>query len=508
MTKENILFIRERESVQSNWVNYGMGVVATIASKEFNVKLIDNVSKYVTYSTGDILGVIKTFKPAVVCFSIATVNAYSSYATISAIKELYPRLPIVAGSLHVGHKYKEGLDHKIDYIVRGEADLVIIPLLNKIIKNNFDKSDSIDIEGVAYYRNNELVNSGITPLPFNLDETSSVDYKLYDLDKYIRCDADLDLFGRVLTQRGCPFRCTFCSDEFTQTKVRYRSLDNVMIEIEDKYKMGIKTINLQDADFTMSEKRVTDFCNRMIDSGLSKKLKITCQTDSFKPFNLATLELMKKAGFTTIALGIERMVKSSQVMINKKLNNDIVIQNLKNIRQVGFNTMVNFLVGFPFETMATLEEETVIFKEIMSKYADITQVPILMPMPGTVEYDRLTSNREWYLNPMLFQDKVPLYKVIERLSVDPEEVNIYGFKKGLIKKMLKIREDFRLAGILKKSRILYMLYKYSLILAKISRMLYKLNPKLEYFLFGYLRLVLVNLQDWLTIYWYKKVNKH
>ncbi len=505
MKKGRVLFIREQGFVGSNLINYGLGVIATIASKQFEVKIIDNNSRYVIYSIKDILNTIDDFKPLAICFSIATINAYSSYQTIAAIKAKYPEMPIIAGGLHVSNVYKEVLEHKADYAVRGEADLIIIPLLESILTDR-----KCDIGGVSYYQNNKLVPGGICPLSCNLDNHSLVDYSLYDLSLFLREKVDRNILGEVLTQRGCPFNCTFCSDEFIRTKVRYRSVNNVIDELEYKNsRYGVDIITINDSDFTLSDERVISFCNEIIKRGLGDKFKFLIQSDTFKPFKKSTLKLMKSCGFNYISLGIERMDEASQKRINKKLKYDIIMQNLQNLKELDFVIQINYLIGFPFETIKLLQKENRAFKQLLDKYADTISASILMPMPGTVEYETVSQKdlRGWYLNPLLYQKYTPFYQTVKRLVFDPNIINIYSFDKKLIFEMLKTKEFFRKESIKKKGKLLYLAYIFILILANISEKVYYISPNLEHKIFGRFVKLLINYTNIMAEKWYRWTKK-
>ena len=205
--KYRVLFIREKEFTQGmELVNYGMAVVATVASREFEVKAIDNNSKYFTFSILDIIKAISEFGADVVCFSIATINALSSYATIKQVKKQFPDLPIIAGGLHVSHLYIEGINNGIDYVVRGEADLAINPLLHAIISGSNTLIETM--EGVYFSDANEgrIKGHGISPLPINIDDSSIVDCSLYDIEQYMENESDKNKISNVLLQRGCPFK--------------------------------------------------------------------------------------------------------------------------------------------------------------------------------------------------------------------------------------------------------------------------------------------------------------
>ncbi len=502
---DRILFIRERIFNPSGSINYGMAVIATMVSKKYEVKPIDNNSQYVIYSKDDILNIIKDFNPAVICFSINTLNALRSYQTIEAIKTKYNGIPIVAGGLHVSNVYKEALQYKVDFAVRGEAELVITQLIDELISGNAldETKEDLNIQGVSYYRRGELVDGGICPLPMDLDSCSFADYSLYDLENFIKIKSSKNLLP-LITQRGCPFRCTFCSDQFGRAKVRYRSIDNTIANIEYLYStFGVNTIDIGDADFILSEQRVTEFCKAIIKKGLNYKIKFSVQTNSFRLIKKDVLELMKESGFNSISFGIERLEKETQKRIKKPLKRDTIMENISDASKIGFVTQVNYLIGFNFENEKLIEQENRYFLELFDKGVDVITVNLLNPMPGTEEYESQKSTLEgWYLNPALLETYRPLYLVTKNLVFDPILINIFSFSHTLIKKMIKTKVFFRAQSIKQKSYILYLMFRVLLGISFFSEKLYRNNMQsIERIIFAKFRTVLWQMKITLALYW-------
>ncbi|HBQ50737.1 TPA: hypothetical protein DD690_02010 [Candidatus Daviesbacteria bacterium] len=495
MEKGKILFLRERGLSIKNLINYGMGVLATVVSKHHDVKIIDNNARYKTYSSEDIITTVRDYKPDIICFSIATINAFFSYNTIQIIKKYFPQIPIVAGGLHISHQYQEALERKVDYVVRGEAELVILDLIDKILTNQKTGiTHDINIKGVSYFRNGELLDNGICALPLDLDQYSIIDYNLYSLSDFVRAKSDINVLGKCLTQRGCPFKCTFCSDEFINTKIRKRSIGNILMEIEYvHFTYGVDVIDIRDADFTLSNTRIIELCQAIIERGLRGKLNFTVASDSFRVLKRSTLEMMRNCGFYFISLGIERMVRQTQEVLNKKLDRGIILENLDNLRDLGFSTCINHLVGFRFESVELLRKERSEFANLLAKYGGMISTNIFMPTPGTKEYEIIESEgiqgKKWYLNPTVFHDYKPFYQLVYNLLYDLSSVPIYPYGNVVNREIIKTKVFFIKASIRKKSRSLLMLYYGALILAKISEWMYSLSPFME-------RLFLGNVGNW------------
>ncbi|KIL99578.1 Mg-protoporphyrin IX monomethyl ester oxidative cyclase (anaerobic) [Paramagnetospirillum magnetotacticum MS-1] len=485
-----------------------MALVATAASKAFSVRAIDNNGLYRLYSHDDIAAEVEHFRPDVIGLSIITANALTSYETAEMLKRRFPDIPILAGGLHVSHQVGEALESGIDYVVRGEADLTIVPLLSALVeaRDRGMPPDFTGIAGVSHGRGEAFVDGGNATLPLNLDEHSDVDFGLYDLGDFYRHPRDSLAIGSVLTQRGCPFRCTFCSDQYLSQSVRYRSIARSVDEIEDKLdRFGVNIFNIRDADFTMHNERVVEFCNELIRRGLHNRINLTIETDSFRVIPRDTLALMKQSGFSSIGFGIERLTPEIQRRIKKNISRSRIMENLKNCRELGFVISVHCLIGFSFDTMEDIAREQALFDELADQYVDIVSASIVVACPGTSEFSAVPPERSsWYLNPSAFPSRRPLYQVVRRFQYDPRHVPIYDFPPGMMERMMDFRDHFRKKTIGKRGRPLLWAYLLMLQIARLSEALYAASPRLERATFGWTLDWLETLNAIFTKLWAKR----
>jgi len=260
-----------------------------------------------------------------------------------------------------------------------------------------------------------------------------------------------------------------------------------------------------DADFTLSERRVIEFCRAIIEKGLNDKIKFVIQTHSFSLIKKDVLRLMKKSGFNTISFGIERLNGEIQKKIGKPLKKEIIVSNISGASKVGFITQVNYLIGFNFENEKLIEQENKYFMELFDKGVDVISVSILSPMPGTEEYESQRSKLEgWYLNPVLLETFRPLYLIVKNLIYDPFLVNVYSFNHRLIRKLILTKILFRSESIKKKSYFLYLIYQLLLFASFFSEKFYRSNMKfVEQAIFGKFHALVWQTKVNLALYWAK-----
>ena len=281
------------------------------------------------------------------------------------------------------------------------------------------------------------------------------------------------------------FTCTFCSDEFLKQKVRRRSINSVVDELQNKFETyGTDVSNIVDADFTLSKKMVNEFCAAIRNKNLHKKMTFSAQSDTFRPLSRNMLQEMKDTSFTYLAIGVERIDSSSKKMICKDFNEKILLRNLSMMKDYGFVVGVNYLIGFPFESIELLQKENKNFTKIHKEFSDLTSTAILQPMPGTVEFEKMPQkNKKWYLNFSLYNEYKPFYQGIIGLSYDPYENNMFDFNNKLIKELINTKILFRRLALRRKGMLYSLAFKIGIVITSFSMMLYHISPKLEKMLF-------------------------
>ena len=496
-TQGRVLLVRDCGFPPSHQINYGLGIVATVASKKYDVKIIDNNSRYVFRSSEDIVSEIEAFKPDVVGFSIFSSNACSSYKTIALIRKKFLRLPIIAGGHHVFHECREALAHGIDYVVRGEAEMILVSLIDFIIASKDKRGGKPAIQGVSYLNGGEFVDGGVAEYVKDLDSFSIVNYSLYDLTEFIRRQEDAQILGGILAQRGCPFLCAFCSDDYMRTKIRYRSIENTIQDVKQTYETyGVTEFTINDTNFMLSRPRVDEFCRAIIDQGLSTKLTFRANTNSYTIIDPEMLQLMRKAGFSHLSFGIERMEPEAQKLIRKVMDRKTIIANMTAAKKAGFHIMVNLLLGFPFDTCEALEKEKANFKHLLDIGVDMVSVCLLLPMPGTALYiEGGEKMRGWYLNPVLMRRYQPLYQMVRGLWYDYDMVDVFSFDRKFKKQMLATRGYFRAENVRQHGIWMYWLYKVAVGFSIISEGLYRISPVWEHRLMGGVMSRMFDLQE-------------
>jgi len=263
----------------------------------------------------------------------------------------------IAGGAHPTFLPEESLNVLgCDVVVRGEGEIVLPKILRDY--QRFGKVERIYEGG--------LVDLDKIPLPAR----HLVDLKSYNPEMEGKAST-------IFTSRGCPYNCAFCA-KLTGDRVRFRSVDNVMEELEilvNDY--GYSNIIFEDDNFCLSNSRVKGICKRIIDEKLDINIRICPRADSV---NLELLKLLRKAGVSEISYGVE---SGSQTMLNhmrKGVTVDVYKRAIRDAKKVGMLVKIYLIVCFPFETDKTIEETK---RFVLETKPDKWLLQTFIPFPHT-----------------------------------------------------------------------------------------------------------------------------
>jgi len=370
--------VRSKLKVESCLPSLGLGYIAAMLEKNGkSAKILDatvqgvdlhNLGQYLNNleSVPDYIGITGTTTEVVIALEVAQI-----------CKDVLSEANIVLGGVHATVMPESILVNKnVDFVIRGEGEYSLLELVN---------GEPIDrISGLSYRKNGEIVHNSARERIKNLDQLPFPAYHLMPIDKY---HPPLGLYRRlpainIITSRGCPNMCTYCATHtIWGNRVYLRSVDNIIEEI--KYLIsdfGIKEISISDDTFTLSKKRVTEFCKRI----LNDKINLTWSCNSrVEKIDEEALKLMKKAGCHHICYGIESADEKILDNINKNIDLDKARKLLKLTKKAGITCRASFMFGNPGETEQTMRK-TLDF--VMAANPDFAVFNITTPYPGTPMY--------------------------------------------------------------------------------------------------------------------------
>jgi len=369
----------------------GLGYLASCAEKKgHTVKIVE--TNILNYKLRHIKKEIKNFNPDIVGISATTQHIREALTIAKISKKINPDCPTILGGTHPTFRSKELLEKNpyVDIIVRGEGEETFVELLE-----NIGKKDLRGVKGISFKIDGKVIENENRKLIEDIDSIPFPAYHLFSMDKYRTTLRDMGIFGEpgqrygaVLTSRGCPFNCIFCTNTLIGGKKwRGRSPENVIEEIKllkDKYKCGV--IEFLDSTFTIDKKRAIRICQLINEEGIDIKLLVQTRVDLFdEDIALA----LKKAGCVMILFGFESGVQKTLDYLNKGFKLEDSERAVKIAKAAGFHPAGFFIVGVPGETKIMVDKTIAFAKKLDLKYTGFT---LFTPYPGTKVYDFAKEN--------------------------------------------------------------------------------------------------------------------
>ncbi|TKJ41601.1 hypothetical protein CEE37_03280 [candidate division LCP-89 bacterium B3_LCP] len=337
--------------------------------------------------TEKLKGILKEFAPDLVVMNSTTPSLNFDMTMPPLIKEVLPTAKIAAFGIHVGALPEESfaLTDALDFIVRGEPELTIVDLADRLEKG----TDPSDVPGLSSRLNGTIVHAGDREFVKNIDEFPYPAWDLIDLDNYT-----LPFSGRqflmVTTARGCPYKCIYCvAQSYYGKKIRMRKVPKIVDELEylgDMY--GVKDFFFWSESFTIIKKAIKELCREILRRNLDIRWVCNSRVDNV---DRELLELMKQSGCWMISYGIESGVQDILDGIKKDVTIAEIEESIKLTRSVGFQIAGHFVLGLPGETKETLHKT---YNFACSLDLDYAQFYCASPWPGS-EFYRMAKAENW-----------------------------------------------------------------------------------------------------------------
>lgn len=280
--------------------------------------------------------------------------------------------------------------HYVDYVFKGEAEYSFLELVNAL---EAGKEPGV-IPGIHFKRGDELVVSPESPMIPDLDRLPFPAHDLFKIDRYTNLQPltdGLDPNARsftILTSRGCPYKCTFCSKPVTGDTWRARSVESVVQEWKWLVQgLGATEIGVTDDIWNLKLPRAKELCRRLVEERLNTVPWVTVHGMKVNHGDLELYQLMKAAGCKRVGFGVENgdehMLRN---VIRKGQTVDMVREAFHNAKAAGLQTMGFFIFGMPGDTEETMEKTIQLALELDPKLANFL---LAAPFPGTVMYDMI-----------------------------------------------------------------------------------------------------------------------
>jgi len=345
--------------------------------------------------------VVRDFEPQVVGITANTTQITAAWRDAELVRSLC-RAPVILGGPHPTSLPEESAAQPfVDVVVRGEGEATWLELLSvldigyRVVEDTAQYPLS-NIRGITYRDGDGSIMSSPDRAPIPVAELNEMPFPawhLFKLERYTNLQPTVDQVDGpslpILTSRGCPYRCTYCS-QIGPRRWRGRSVESVVAEWRWLVReQGAAEIGVLDDSFNINRQRVLDICQRLIEEGLNGVPWIMINGIRANIADEEVLGAMKRAGCIRVAFGVESGNQAIlDSVVDKHLTLDQVRAAFKAARAVGLETIGFFIIGLPGESEATMDDTIRFACELDPLVANFS---IATPFPGTQMYETVRA---------------------------------------------------------------------------------------------------------------------
>src|SRR5208283_2289557 len=405
---------------------------------------------------------LRTFEPALIGIYSTTFGWDRAKKAAKDFRAMFGgRVFICAGGpypIAVQEKCLSDAATSIDAIITGEGEYTTLELVGRL-----ETGKGLEgVEGIVYYDSGRIIKNPPRPLITDLDGLPFPARELLgDARRYIPPPATYKRkpVAVIMTARGCNRNCIYCFqiDKSRKSGIRYRSVDNVMKEIELCLSQGYREIKFIDDTLAADYGRAMELAAEI----KARRLKFVwfasaCVNQVDKPL----LKAFKDAGCWAILFGAESGVQKNLNTIRKGITLDQIRAAVKAAREVGLKVSTPFIFGIPGETY---DEALQTIDFALEINPDIANFHAITPFPGTYLYDNVEKFGQMSdeLSDYTYQGAA----FIPHTMTKEQIINLrriafrkfYGRPSFIIRKLLEMRTPHDFAVAFKSAKSLFWL---------------------------------------------------
>jgi len=344
----------------------------------------DDIVTYVQKINPDIVGIP-------VMFSSQSPN---SKKLAKLVKNINKDILTIVGGAHASACYQDMLaDPDINFVVVGEGELVFCELLDALE----NKKDLTLIQGLVTRYRDVLVNNFTPKAIINLDDLPLPAYHLYDLKRYFYlqnngyCARPISYGKReisIVTSRGCPHNCIFCSiHPVMGKKWRAHSPGYVVRHIQHlQSKYDVDLVHFEDDNFSLDRNRFSEILDLL---AIQEKKIMWDPPNGLRAdsLDLPILEKAKRTGCQYVVIAIESGVQRVlDEVIDKKMKLQKIIDVAKICQKINIELYAYYVIGLPGETWREVKQTLDFALKMLIKYFVYPQIATASPVFGSRLY--------------------------------------------------------------------------------------------------------------------------
>lgn len=228
------------------------------------------------------------------------------------------------------------------YVIAQDGELALVRTLDALKRER----PLAEIDNIAYRANGGYARTG-TSVESNPLADNPVDYNLFPPEQIGECVS-------IRTAKSCPFACSFCSYPQQGGAYVYENVENIEAELDRLRRIGtVTTITFLDDTFNVPKERFKQIMRMMIRNGYGFRWNSFLRGDHV---DAESVELMRESGCEGVFLGVESGSNSVLKTMNKTARPEHYLKLIPSLKDAGILTHCSLFIGFPSETMATVQE--------------------------------------------------------------------------------------------------------------------------------------------------------
>lgn len=392
------------ETGEQTYSYQNLSCAAVLREAGFNVKYLHCPTMRLDLNTT--FSKIKEEAPDAIVIMVEHIN-YNVAQAISDFAKKNNVLVIWVGPFVTALHESEIKKDCVDYILRGEWDYTVRDLLNTIQENK----DLDTIAGLTWKnKDNKIITNPRGERIKDLDKLPIPAYDLLDLSKFYESVFVRFPAATMITSRGCPFNCIYCSYPQTIYSHNYFAMSPQRVLKEIKYlvnDLGVKEIRIDDDTFDIDRNRVIEICKLLAEEKLDFTFSVQCRPQLMTD---EEAKWLKRAGCRMVLYGVESGNDEILKKIRKNTTKDEIRRGVRIAKKHGLDVLNCVMLGFYWDTKESVED-TIRFAFELN--AEFTQVAAPTPLPGTDYYQLLDDNncflsKEWEQHDSVHHSSVEL----------------------------------------------------------------------------------------------------
>lgn len=375
----------------------------------------------------------EVFKADLVGISSITSTAPRAYEIADLLRKR--GVPVVFGGVHATFLADEALEHA-DYVLRGEAE----DSMPKLIAALEEGHGLEDVPGLSFRVGGHTFHNPGMGRVDDLDSLPIPDFSMVMGKKKIKVYP-------VMTSRGCPFNCNFCTvTEMFGHGYRYRSKEHVLRELR-AIPPGT-TVFFYDDNFTANPERTKALLRMMIEEGITPRWTAQVRVDVANDPEL--LDLMKRSGAFFVYIGFETVNPATMKAFNKRQTIEQMTKSIKALHDHGIRVHGMFVLGSDEDEADTIQSTVEYAKR---ESIDTVQFMILTPLPGSEQYNMLVRDDRLVIKDWSYYDA-------HHVVFQPKKMTYFELQWGVFKAFLQFYSRSQIIKMLLRFNFMGVIYRF------------------------------------------------